>query len=478
LALADLPVSCPYSATLGTWEVSIGTSGNDQSIVEKCGLTNLGDVTTTKKFLLEEQDGVTNVETGSKGSYTIVSSQGFEISIDGRKFWASYKFDCPEDGSTCVSDCSQTMVGYQRDDLLKTWNCIQMKNLDTMNSVQAEEPVAKKLSLKHRMNAHRKFTKDEQYLKNLQASVSWTVKHHEDFEQYTLGEMQARMGHEQAPTDYHPQPLALRLADARAFKEPAGLPESVDWTNVNGENFDSPVWDQASCGSCFAFASKSLMESRFRVMTNNRDQPIFSVQEMISCGANENYNQACSGGFGYLVGGKEMEERGFVEESCGEEFSYAPSYRPIACPDTSKCTKWYGTDYKYVGGYYGGATIEMMMEELALNGPLNVGIYVDDDFHNYAGGVFMQGPNVASEWNPLVPTNHAVVVVGYGRCPSGITEGDGSGCNVGQDNLPYWKVKNSWGASWGENGYVKVLRGVDEIAIESKPFAAMPVGQF
>merc|ERR1712231_43319 len=105
--------------------------------------------------------------------------------------------------------------------------------------------------------------------------------------------------------------------------------------NVNGENFDSPVWDQASCGSCFAFASKSLMESRFRVMTNNRDQPIFSVQEMISCGADEQYNQACSGGFGYLVG--------------GEEFSYAPSYGAIACPDTSKCTKWYGTDYKYVG---------------------------------------------------------------------------------------------------------------------------------
>ena len=113
LALADLPVSCPYSATLGTWEVSIGTSGNDQSIVEKCGLTNLGDVTTTKKFLLEEQDGATNVETGSKGSYTIVSSQGFEISIDGRKFWASYKFDCDENGKNCVSDCSQTIKSVE-----------------------------------------------------------------------------------------------------------------------------------------------------------------------------------------------------------------------------------------------------------------------------------------------------------------------------------------------------------------------------
>ena len=123
LALADLPVSCPYSATLGTWEVSIGTSGSDQSIVGKCGLTNLGDVTTTKTFLLEEQDEVTNVETGSKGSYTIVSSQGFEISIDGRKFWASYKFDCDENGKNCVSDCSQTIKSVETGEICQCCGC-------------------------------------------------------------------------------------------------------------------------------------------------------------------------------------------------------------------------------------------------------------------------------------------------------------------------------------------------------------------
>ena len=110
LALADYPVSCPYSASHGTWEVSIGTRGNDQSLVKECGITNLGEVTTTQRFLLEERDQVTNLDTGSKGSYTIVSSQGFEISIDGRKFWATYKFDCDEDGRNCVSDCSQTIV--------------------------------------------------------------------------------------------------------------------------------------------------------------------------------------------------------------------------------------------------------------------------------------------------------------------------------------------------------------------------------
>ena len=79
LAAADVPVSCPYSSTLGTWKFAVGTQGSDQSIVGQCGLDHLGAITKTYTFLLEERDQVTNLETGSKGTYTIVSSQGFEI---------------------------------------------------------------------------------------------------------------------------------------------------------------------------------------------------------------------------------------------------------------------------------------------------------------------------------------------------------------------------------------------------------------
>ena len=77
-----------------------------------------------------------------------------------------------------------------------------MKNLDTMNSIEIEQTSPKKLPLKHRMRQHQMFTKDEKYLEELQKSVTWSVKHHEDFEKYTVGEMQARMGHERVPEDY------------------------------------------------------------------------------------------------------------------------------------------------------------------------------------------------------------------------------------------------------------------------------------
>ena len=53
-----------------------------------------------------------------------------------------------------------------------------------------------------------------------------------------------------------------------------------------------------------SFTSKSVMEARFRIQSNLTAQPIFSVQEMITCGADMNYNQGCSGGFSYLTAGK------------------------------------------------------------------------------------------------------------------------------------------------------------------------------
>merc|ERR1712071_102209 len=475
-ALADVPVSCPYSSTLGTWEVSIGSAGSDHSLVADCGLDNLGTVRATQNFKLEERNMVTNMDTGTAGTYTIVSSQGFEITIDERKYWAYYYFDSSNSRN---NDCSRTMVGYQRDVMHKTWSCIQM--MRTSSDATGTVPnVIPAFPMKQQILANKKFSEDRLFLVQLNNEVTWSAKHHDNFEQYTLAEMQNRMGHERAPVDYFDElpPVVERLSNAKAYKFASGLPEAWDWRNVDGSNYDSPVWDQSGCGSCFAFASKSVMEGRFRVQSNLVSKPIFSVQEMITCGADMNYNQGCGGGFAYLVAGKYADEYGFVDESCNPEtLSY--QYASKTCPDTSNCKRWYSTKYEYLGCYYGAATVETMMAELVANGPVSVGIYCPSDFHSYAGGVYyVPQSSLQSDWNPLVPTNHAVVVVGYGRCPSKVQSNDGSGCNVGQDNLPYWIVKNSWGASWGEDGYIKILLGVDEIAIESKPFIAQPVAHF
>ena len=103
---------------------------------------------------------------------------------------------------------------------------------------------------------------------------------------------------------------------------------------------------------------------------------------------------------------------------------------------------------------------ELMRLALYENGPLAVGFEVRNDFMQYKGGVY-QHTGLTDKFNPFELTNHAVLVVGYG-------EDEATG-------LPFWSVKNSWGTSWGEDGFFRILRGADEVGIESMAVEAFPI---
>ena len=78
-------------------------------------------------------------------------------------------------------------------------------------------------------------------------------------------------------------------------------------------------------------------------------------------------------------------------------------------------------------------------------GAVATGIYASDSaFGNYANGVF--------DTCSSSPMNHAVTVVGYGT----------------ESGKPYWVVKNSWGATWGDGGYIKIARGNSQCGIGSQ----------
>lgn len=76
-------------------------------------------------------------------------------------------------------------------------------------------------------------------------------------------------------TDSRPVPAP---ATAEQKARVSLLPDSFDWRDVNGVSYVSPVRDQGSCGSCYAFASMANLESQVRIATQNQRQDVFSPQ--------------------------------------------------------------------------------------------------------------------------------------------------------------------------------------------------------
>merc|ERR1719159_2041311 len=229
-----------------------------------------------------------------------------------------------------------------------------------------------------------------------------------------------------------------------------GLPKSFDWRNAHGQNFIEPVMDQADCGSCYMVSTMRMLTARHKITTNNSKAEPWSISFPLHC---SEYNQGCKGGYAFLAS-KWSEDIGLVPASC------APYKVDGTCQvncDPSKLAKRYrAANHRYVGGWYGNSSSANMMQELYNNGPLVVSFEPSDDFMFYSGGVFTQikagvpAPLHATntEWQQV---DHAVLLIGWGE-------------EMGQK---YWLVQNSWGTSWGEDGYFRIARGINDSGIES-----------
>jgi C1A family cysteine protease len=198
------------------------------------------------------------------------------------------------------------------------------------------------------------------------------------------------------------------------------VPTSVDWV-ASGKV--TPVKDQGQCGSCWTFSTTGATECRVAIKTGVLNS--LSEQQLVDC-CNSNYgnyySQGCEGG-DYEDGFAFVKANGGL---CSEaEYPYL-AYDVGTC---YTCTTLYDTLTSQVAVTINNPTA---LEVAVSTGCVSVSIEADSSsFQFYSSGIF-------DDTTCGTSLDHAVLVVGY--------------YNAG--SASYWKIKNSWGTDWGENGYI------------------------
>ncbi len=198
-------------------------------------------------------------------------------------------------------------------------------------------------------------------------------------------------------------------------------PNHIDWRDIDGENFVTPIKDQHPCGTCATFSSIAVFEAMIKIVVDN---------SFVEPDLSEEHVYACEGPVPYTFFHPMiyLKGSGAPDETCMPYDCQFTGDRP---PCNETCSDWEAramktTDYRFFMWPQPEALIEALQD-----GPIIAGMQVYEDFQTYTGGIY-------EHVTGGILGGHGVALIGYNRAEQ------------------YWIIKNSWGTEWGEAGFAKM----------------------
>jgi cathepsin L len=244
---------------------------------------------------------------------------------------------------------------------------------------------------------------------------------------YTLGlNKYADMTNEEFNKQMNGLDLSLKVngGDRHTYRAPANVqvPDEVDW---RPKGYVTPIKDQGQCGSCWAFSATGSLEGQHFAKT--KDLVSLSEQNLVDC--SQAYgNMGCNGGL--------MDSAfRYIKANNGIDLEAAYPYEARTLKCRFDATKVGATDTGMVD--VPSRDESALQSAIATVGPVSVAIdAAHSSFQLYRSGVYNEPACSPTQ------LDHGVLAVGYGS----------------QGGLDYYIVKNSWGTSWGNEGYILMSR--------------------